>query len=283
MSLPFPANQISHFLQRVGRMQLRARDRGAVKVVADLPSGPVTNVDVRSQNLLREWLAALAPEVRFIGEESDGLPRILVPDIADDAYLWILDPLDGTRSFLEGSPTFGIQLALLRGRQLVGGWIQCPALQQSACAWTGAPLQREGTWPASRQPPSSLGEVRAVLADGDFNSAHLNLLETTRLALKSWRGTRSCAVDYLELLAGKMDVLLYRQSLPWDHAAGIYLATRGGALTRRFDGMPYQVDDSKGGLIVLRHPALAAHNGLFLLVEEAGHRGLDTPLTATTL
>lgn len=170
--------------------------------------------------------------------------------LRDRRSFWILDPIDGTSSFVEGDDRFAIQIALVHAGRLAGSWISCPALGWDVCACDGAPVWSAGL-PSPMAAPLASAEVRAVIASGDFAEDHRRRVECLAMRLGSVRATRSCGVDYSELVAGRQDVLLYRRTLPWDHAPGAYLCGRLGAEITDFSGGEYDVSDGRSGLLIV--------------------------------
>lgn len=97
--------------------------------VDDKPdASPVTIADRETEQALRQAIEERFPEHGIIGEEFASLR----PD-AD--YLWILDPIDGTKQFITGKPTFGTLIALLHRETAILGVIDIPMLGER---WTGA-------------------------------------------------------------------------------------------------------------------------------------------------
>lgn len=84
----------------------------AVTIKAD--RSPVTEADVEAERTVRAIIAARFPDHGFYGEETGS-------DALDADYLWLVDPIDGTKAFVRGYPMFSTQIALMhRGRLLVG-------------------------------------------------------------------------------------------------------------------------------------------------------------------
>lgn len=104
-------------------------------------ASPVTATDQALERYLRTELSQRYPEHGILGEEYGASQQ-------QNDYLWILDPIDGTRSFARGIPVFGIQLALCYQRQPVLGVIALPALGETVaaaqglgCRWNGRPCK----------------------------------------------------------------------------------------------------------------------------------------------
>lgn len=84
-------------------------------------ASPVTRADRETETVLRQILAAEAPDHGVLGEEH-GSERL------DAEYVWVLDPIDGTRAFVNGIPLFGTLIALTHNGTPVLGVIDHPAL-----------------------------------------------------------------------------------------------------------------------------------------------------------
>ncbi len=123
------------------------RSNLAVEIKAD--RSPVTEADRRAEQAIREVLAARFPDYGFYGEESGRHG-------AEGRPLWLVDPLDGTKSFVRDTPFFSTQIALLREGELVLGVSSACACDELAWAEQGA--RRLAQWPSrirvsARRPP----------------------------------------------------------------------------------------------------------------------------------
>ena len=99
-----------------------------VRVKAD--ASPVTEADVRAEELIRATLERHFPAYGFYGEESG-------PHALEAENLWLVDPIDGTKSFIREAPFFSTQIALLRAGELVLGVSSAPAYNEFAWAEQG--------------------------------------------------------------------------------------------------------------------------------------------------
>jgi inositol-phosphate phosphatase/L-galactose 1-phosphate phosphatase/histidinol-phosphatase len=91
---------------------------------------PVTVADREIEVMLRRSIREEYPGHDVVGEEYGGVP--------DARYTWILDPVDGTRSFVIGNPLFGTLIGLLEHRRPLIGLIDCPAMEER---WWGNGLR----------------------------------------------------------------------------------------------------------------------------------------------
>lgn len=92
---------------------------------------PVTIADLESEQEIRRILGAAFPDDGFLGEEQGG-------DGLDADYVWLVDPLDGTKSFVRGYPFFSVQIALMHEGDIVLGVSHAPLFDEVACAERGS-------------------------------------------------------------------------------------------------------------------------------------------------
>lgn len=109
------------------RAIIRPYYRQAFSIERKADATPVTAVDRAVERALRDAISARFPDHGVVGEEFG-------PHQAEADYLWVLDPIDGTKRFVAGSPQFGSLIALLQGGRPVIGIIEMPALAER---WVG--------------------------------------------------------------------------------------------------------------------------------------------------
>ncbi|HET9862533.1 MAG TPA: inositol monophosphatase family protein [Steroidobacteraceae bacterium] len=101
-----------------------------VRIEVKADKTPVTEADVRSEEAIRDLLTRRFPSYGFYGEET-GKSAI------DAESVWLVDPIDGTKSFVRESPFFSTQIALMRGGRFVLGVSSAPAYDELAWAERG--------------------------------------------------------------------------------------------------------------------------------------------------
>jgi histidinol-phosphatase len=94
-------------------------------------SSPVTQADTRAEEVIRQVLSARFPNYGFCGEETG-------PHAMGAEHVWLVDPIDGTKSFVREAPFFSTQIALLRAGRLVLGVSSAPLFGELAWAEQGA-------------------------------------------------------------------------------------------------------------------------------------------------
>jgi myo-inositol-1(or 4)-monophosphatase len=185
-------------------------------------NSPVSEVDIAVNQLLKERLAALVPEAGWLSEESeDDLARLAA------SRLWIVDPIDGTRSFLAGRPDWTISVALVEGSRPVVAGLYAPVSEELFLAVAGAGATRNGT------------PIKATLGDMIAGAriagprGFLDRLATVAPAFAVLPRIQSLALRLARVADGTLDAALAgRTSRDWDLAAADLLVHEaGGALT----------------------------------------------------
>jgi len=214
----------------------------AVTIKAD--KTPVTEADVETEKAIRSILAARFPEHGFFGEET-GRSAI------DAEYLWLVDPIDGTKAFVREYPMFSTQIALMHRGRLVLGVSSAPAYGELAYAEIGV-----GAWLDDR--PIRVSEV-AVLEEAALSTGNLKSFATGprwgafgRLVgrLNRIRGYGDF-LHYHLLASGKVDAVLESDVNILDVAAcAVIVEAAGGRVT-----------DLDGGPLTLASTSVLATNG----------------------
>jgi len=130
----------------------------AVTIKAD--KTPVTEADVETEKVIRSILAARFPDHGFFGEETG-------QSALDAEYLWLVDPIDGTKAFVREYPMFSTQIALMHRGRLVVGVSSAPAYGELAYGEIGA-----GAWLGDAQiRVSEVGTIEgAALSTGNLKT-----------------------------------------------------------------------------------------------------------------
>lgn len=141
---------------------IRGAYRGDFAVRYKADASPVTEVDVAAERAIKDVLRARFPAHGFYGEE-------LGRELADAEYLWLIDPIDGTKAFVRGYPLFSIQIALMHRGVLIAG-VSC------APCWNAETAGGETLWAETG------GGAWRLPAGGGFEGARLKLSPTETLA-----------------------------------------------------------------------------------------------------
>jgi histidinol-phosphatase len=116
---------------------IRRYYRAGLEVRLKADRSPVTDADVESERAIRARLTDAFPGHAIYGEELGGREP-------DAEYLWLVDPIDGTKSFVRQYPFFSTQIALMHRGELVLGVSDAPEFGQLACAVRGEGATLDG-------------------------------------------------------------------------------------------------------------------------------------------
>lgn len=131
MHTPSPESRAALDAAQAAGEIIRSLYRRNVRVETKADRSPVTEADVRAEEAIRNVLAERFPSYGFYGEETGQ------HDLTAES-VWLVDPLDGTKSFIRDCPFFSTQIALLRGGRLVLGVSNAAAYGELAWAEEGA-------------------------------------------------------------------------------------------------------------------------------------------------
>lgn len=202
------------------------------------PGDVVTDADRRAEEALGGQLVARAGGV-VVGEEAAFADPHVLDALADGELVWVIDPIDGTRNFVKGSPDHGVMLAELHHGVTVRSWIWQSQHRHMWIAEKGAGLTRDGQ-PVSRG--HSGRPVRAATTHESYKVAADDL---------TWVSSRwCCAVDYPLVCDGTNDATVYLHSHPWDHLPGALMVREVGGVVRTLDGVDYDHAVRSGRLVV---------------------------------
>ncbi len=217
---------------------------------------PVTEADIAAEALITPVLSRLTPDYPIVAEEAASQGTL--PEVGD-APFWLVDPLDGTKEFLNRNDEFTVNIALVVDRQPVLGVIYAPALDDTytGIVGVGATLSRAGgdAKPINiRDVPSDGVTVLASRRHGDPETLSAFLDGRPLAGLKN----AGSSLKFCLLAAGEADVYpRFGPTMEWDTAAGHAILSAAGGRVTTEDGDPllYAKDP-------LRNPHFIAWGGL---------------------
>jgi myo-inositol-1(or 4)-monophosphatase len=216
---------------------LTRRFRTALAVRSKGPQDIVTEVDLAAQAAIVKRLSRRFPEHGILAEE--GL------DTAPGAeWRWILDPLDGTKNFSRGIPTFCVSIAAEQEGRVMVGIVHDPLFRETFLAVRG-----QGSWlngePIQVSRVSRLGA--AFLATGvphrvrRFSSVVARTFGKFAAQALCLRGRGAGALDLCYVACGRFDGYWELDQSPWDVAAGGLIVTEAGGRLSNFSGGPFDI------------------------------------------
>ena len=216
----------------------------------------VTIADRESETFLGEHLPSLLPGSIAIGEESVYRVPSLKESMSDEV-VWLIDPLDGTRNFVEGRPDFAVMVSLLERGDTTAAWIYFPLADALVETHRGEGTTING----SRIVFDSIDRTAAMtgaMFRPNVPEDHLERLDAGLEAVGGHFVERfSAGVECLEMLKGGLDFGYYWTTMPWDHAPCSLAIREAGGRYLRLDGTDYRPDDDKTGVISARSSEIA--------------------------
>ena len=205
---------------------------------------PVTFADRETERLLRIEIEKRYPTHGIIGEEFGTIRE-------DAEFVWVLDPIDGTKSFVTGVPLFGTLVALLHEGQPILGAIDQPVLDQRIIG-DGKQALYNGKLVTLRK-PASLDQSTLLTTDPLMPAQLHNSESWDALARKVrlYRTWGDC-YGYLLLATGKADIMVDPIVEKWDLLSLIPIIRGAGGTITDWNGN----DPVSGNSIVAAHPDL---------------------------
>ncbi|MBM3096486.1 inositol monophosphatase family protein [Gluconobacter cerinus] len=225
--------------------------RTSLQADAKSDDSPVTVADRAAEKVMRSILEDALPEHAILGEESGMSGH-------KGDWLWVLDPIDGTRAFLTGRPTFGTLISLFHKGRPVLGLIDQPLTGER---WIGLAGQR--TRFVSTRLPGQIG-TRAcpVLGQAELSCTSPEIMTPDhaprfanlqkQVRRTSWGGD---CYAYGLLALGQIDVIAECTMNPWDWGALVPVIEGAGGSITDWQGKPLSLE-SDGTVLACGNPAL---------------------------
>jgi myo-inositol-1(or 4)-monophosphatase len=216
---------------------LRRRFRKGVKATAKGPADIVTVADLEAQRFIVRRIRAVFPGHGILAEEG-------LDDGAGAEWRWIVDPLDGTKNFAHGIPSYCVAMAAERGGQVELGVVHDPMHEELFVGVRGQGAWCNG-WPIRVSKVADLQQ--AFLGTGLPNRVRRfsgSVGRTFgRLAARCMgvRDRGSGALDLCYVACGRFDGYWELDQSPWDIAAGGLIVEEAGGRMSNFRGGPFDV------------------------------------------
>jgi len=210
-------------------------------------ASPVTIADREAETAMRALLTKHVPGHGVFGEEH-GAER------TDAEYVWVLDPIDGTKAFITGLPIFGTLIALLHNGVPVMGVIDQPILGERWLGVVGRQSTLNGRPIGVRACPTLdrayMYSTAPIMFPGDLEKKHEAL--TRRVKLFRWGGD---CYAYGLLAAGHVDLVVENDLKLYDFAALVPVIAGAGGLITDWHGKPLDMH-SDGSVLAAGDAAL---------------------------
>ena len=226
---------------------------------------PVTEADREAEKAVRALIRAEYPGQGILGEEFGS-------ENASSDHVWVIDPIDGTRSFISGIPLWGTLVGLTRRGNAVAGMMAQPFIGElfyaaGGEAWYEGPhgaRQRLSARKTVALSEATLCTTTPALFQGDRRVAYDRLEKAVRLA----RYGTDCYA-YVMLAAGNVDLVVEVGLQPYDIVALIPIIEAAGGVVTEWSGGPAE---DGGGIVAAATPELHA------AAMDALHAGRSDPV-----
>ncbi|HET9798043.1 MAG TPA: histidinol-phosphatase [Gemmatimonadaceae bacterium] len=220
-----PAAELARLTGTVALRHYRTR----LTVETKTDGSPVTIADRAAEEAARTWVRSHFPDDGILGEElgeeRPGAPR-----------RWVIDPIDGTKAFIRGTPLWGSLVALCEGDQVLAGAAYFPAVDELLAAAPGA-----GCWWNGRRcevsSVSALDESTVLTTDERFRQrperqAGWRALSAAAAVSRTWGD----CFGYLLVATGRAEAMCDPILSPWDAAALQPIIEEAGGIFTDWDG-----------------------------------------------
>lgn len=218
--------------------------RSGLSVTHKADESPVTEADHRAEALILGELRRRFPEIPIISEEDAA--QFGTPDAIGPRF-FLVDPLDGTKAFVRGDPSFTVNIGLIQDHRSVAGAVVCPPTGESWFTSGGKAMKRTSGGPVEpvRVRPWPTGEALVLISH--------TMKEETVQALKAQYGfdrkeAMDSSIKLCRIAEGAADIYpRHGPTMEWDIAAGqAVLEAAGGRLTTP-EGQPFLYGKAQDG------------------------------------
>ncbi|WP_456392713.1 inositol monophosphatase family protein [Persephonella sp.] len=192
----------------------------------------VTYVDRLSEERIKNFILSVYPDHSFLGEEEG------VSGNNSSEYQWIVDPLDGTKNYINGFEIFAVSVALQKGDEIIAGAVYIPMLEKLYWAGKGEGAYMNGNRLRVSKRPVDM----AIIATGfpfryeEEIDRYLKAFREAMITFSAVRRPGAAAVDLAMTAEGVFDGFFEMKLSKWDIAAGVLLVEEAGGVFTNFHG-----------------------------------------------
>jgi len=245
--------------RRTGSVALR-HFRSSLTVESKVDGSPVTIADRSAEEAAIEWITRRFPEDGILGEESGAHQP-------NAKRRWLIDPIDGTKTFVRGVPLWGTLIAVCEGETILAGAASFPAVDELiaaapglGCWWNGARAHVSTT--TAIEAATVLTTDHRFLKDPAKGERWLRLANAAAVS-RSWGD----CYGYLLVATGRADVMVDPSVAAWDAAPFLPVITEAGGVFTDWEG----VSTAFGGSMVATNAGVADSARALLGVSRAPH------------
>jgi len=208
---------------------------GDFEVLIKPDETPVTIADIETEKVIKKIILDTFPEHGFFGEETGKVNE-------DAEYNWLIDPIDGTKSFVRRYPFFSTQIALMKGDELILGVSNAPEFNEMAYAekgygaWLNGERIHVSDIDTLKQSTLSLGNIASIAGSAQWSNVGQLIQDVNRI-----RGYGDF-YHYHLLASGKIDVILESDVNILDIAALAVIVREAGGVFSDLSGKELSLD-----------------------------------------
>lgn len=191
---------------------------------------PVTVADREAEQVARDWIHAHFPDDTVLGEEA-GVQQSL-----SNERRWVIDPIDGTKTFVRGVPFWGTMIGIESEGSVLGGVVYCPAVEELVVAVSG-----EGCWHNGRRchvsDVSDIARATILTTSSSFvgrpdREAKWRSLTQQAGLVRTWGD----CYGYVLVATGRADVMVDNRLNVWDYAPLVPIIREAGGVITSWRG-----------------------------------------------
>ena len=249
MTDPHPAELVtaaSQIAEEASSLPMRYFRRG-VDIDLKADDSPVTIADRETETLIRARIEARFPGHGIFGEEHGRVGM-------DRRFVWIIDPIDGTKSFISGVPLFGMLMGVLDDGKPTAGVIRMPALDETYSGGLNTPALRNNQKiqvdRVERLDRATvfINEASRVLRD------HPEVIDSLQRRSRLTRFANDCYTFAL-LASGQIHALIDTDLQPYDYLPALPVVEAAGGIMTDWNGLPLTLS-SNGSVAAASTPEL---------------------------
>jgi histidinol-phosphatase len=220
-----------------------------VEVETKSDNTPVTRADREAEAVIRQIISRHYPSHAILGEESGATP-------GDADYRWIIDPIDGTKTFIHGVPFYGVLVAVEVAGKPAVGVVYLPALDEMLTAATGLGCHCNGRL-VRVSTVDRLEDATLLTTNVTRSQARSDAYDRLVAKTKLHRTWGDC-YGYVLVATGRAEIMLDAAMNPWDCAPLLPILTEAGGRFTTWAGEPtIHGSDAVGTNAVLNEQVLS--------------------------
>ena len=243
------AERLIETFQKAGEESIKIEKEG-VKIKTKEDGSPVTNGDLRVNEIITEKISQLTPNIPIISEETVDLKKKNTLNT-----FWLIDPIDGTKEYIAGKNEYTLNAALVINTVPVLGLVGVP--KKNRLFYSFGPgesylIEKNSIKKLDCSKKQPKGKIVAISSIGKPSNIVLNKLKEFNV---SSIVQMSSSYKFCVIATGEYDIYAARERAnEWDYAAGHAVAINAGAIIKTLDGEPflYGKEDYKNQSLLIK-------------------------------